>query len=120
MAFVLNGLADRFSCDTLKREAQITDRYVEENRVELSYHYEQNGVIEVRTGQHFVILHVGGKAIIDCLMVHTQEQQDAGLYWEMEARHSLTGKKGEICRFQIKQKYGMLYELNCGEFNGNR
>jgi len=63
MAFGLNGLADRSSCNTLKREAQITDRYIEEDRANLSYHDEQNGVLEVRTGRHFVILHVGGKAI---------------------------------------------------------
>ncbi|KAL1596617.1 hypothetical protein SLS60_009265 [Paraconiothyrium brasiliense] len=127
MALVSNGLADQSYCETLEREAQTTARYVQDHGVKFHHHDEENVLLEFKTAQHFVFPDGGGKAIIDCLMGHMREYNNAEVYWETEARHLLTDKRGAIRGLQVRKKDGLLYELNapnvvlaCGGFEGNK
>lgn len=44
-------------------------------------------------------------------MGHIQKYDNCKIYWETEARHLLTDKRGGIEGVQIRKEDGLLYDL---------
>jgi aspartate oxidase len=84
---------------------------VQDHGFKFNHQDEDNVLLEFKTGQHFVFLEGGGKAIVDCLIGHIQGYKNCEVHWEREGLHLLTNKNGSVRGLQVRKKDGLLIEL---------
>jgi succinate dehydrogenase/fumarate reductase flavoprotein subunit len=119
------GLADLEYCRVFEDEVPATVDFLEEHGVELIGYDEENVCIEFDE-QFFLCPNGGGLAIVNALLGHIEEYDNAEVHFETEAVRLTMSEEGRVNGVVVRKPDGLLRAmtadavvLSCGGFEGN-